>query len=678
LAGQLLCEPERIRYDGSRGVDELHRTFCQTGVLLLLLSVAVSAGAVDQSNPVDRALEGYWTAHGVAVPAPVNDAVFARRVFLDLWGLLPTPEQLHDFERDQRAGKREHLIEQLLANRRNYSENWISFWNDLLRNDEGVLYEGARESITTWLLQALEKNLPYDQFVAHLLNPTEPSDPKGFLIGVNWRGDVSASQIPPMQAAQNSAQVFLGVNLKCNSCHDSFISKWKLKDAYGLATFFSDQPLDIYRCDIKINEKSEAKFLYPEIGSVSTTAPLVERRAAAARFFTCKQDSRFARTFVNRMWDRLFGRGLVASVDDMDRAPWDPELLDILAEDFVAHGYDIQFLLTRMMTSRTYQAPSVPAHAEEKDFVFRGPSLRRLTAEQYVDAISSITGEWRVLASEKSGAGVYSREWRLKSSPLTRSLGRPIRDQVYTRRNTDATTLQALEVVNGETLDNLLARGAKRMLGELPEAPANLFDSGVVNAHSVAVDIDITRVKKLWLVTEDTDSYDPARTVAGWANPEFITAAGTTPLQVPTAPLQFKGQQPVTAFLTRVSSEQSFDIVGKGYTRFRATVGVDQKCLINEIGPRIRFFVFAEKPDHEQLVRVQPERPVAPHQERYTPQSLITGLYLYAYSRDPEPAERRAALEFLSATKGDQRIFSESLADLLWAVFQSPEFEFIH
>ena len=646
--------------------------------MLPLLSLSVFAAATEGTNPLDRAIGNYWKSHGVPVPAPVSAAVFARRVYLDLWGLLPTPEQLQDFERDPGPNKRERLIGQLLANRRNYSEHWISFWNDLLRNDEGVLYEGARESITTWLLQALENNLPYDRLVATLLNPGEPGDPKGFLIGVNWRGDVSASQIPPMQAAQNSAQVFLGVNLKCNSCHDSFISKWKLKDAYGLASFFSEKPLEIYRCDIKNGETSEVKFLYPEMGSVDANASLAERRAAVARLFTCKQDARFARTFVNRVWDRLFGRGLVGLVDDMDRPPWDAEVLDTLAGDFVEHGYDIQFLLHRIMTSRAYQARSVPVRAEEKDFVFRGPLLRRLTAEQYVDAISSITGEWRVLAPEVSGTGVYSREWRLKSSPLTRSLGRPIRDQVYTRRNTEATTLQALQVVNGETLDSLLARGSKRMLGELPEAPLNLFDSGVVSGRPVAVDIDISGANKLWLVTEDTDSYDPARTVAGWVDPEFTGPAGTASLEVQKTEVQFKGQEPASAFLTPVPSEQSFDMTGKGYTRFRATVGVDQKCLINEIGPRVRFFVFGEKPDLEQLVRVKPEWPVALYQQRYTAYSLITRLYRHAYSRDPEPAERRVALGFLTSTGGARRISSESLEDLLWAVFQSPEFEFIH
>ncbi|HKW98600.1 MAG TPA: DUF1549 domain-containing protein [Bryobacteraceae bacterium] len=654
----------------------LQRLFRRSALLVFFsLTAALPAASV---NPIDRIVEQYWASHSVRLPAPVNDSLFARRIYLDLWGLLPTPEQVAEFERDRAPDKRERLVRDLLANRRNYSEHWISFWNDLLRNDEGVLYEGARESITTWLLQALETNLPYDQFVGKLLNPAQPGDPKGFLIGVNWRGDVSASQIPPMQAAQNSAQVFLGVNLKCNSCHDSFISNWKLKDAYGLASFFSEGPMDIYRCDVKTGEKSAAKFLYPEIGGVDPNASLSDRRAAAARLFTCKEDIRFARTFVNRVWDRLLGHGVVASVDDMDRAPWDTELLDTVARDFMEHGYDIQFLLSRIMGSRAYQAPAVLESAEPRDFVFRGPLLRRLTAEQYVDAISSITGEWRVLAPEESGAGIYSREWRLKSSPLSRSLGRPIRDQVYTRRNTEATTLQALEVVNGETLDKLLERGAQRMLGRLPEAPPNVFDSGIVSGSPVDVDIDVTGIDRIWLLTEDTDSYDPARTVAGWLNPRLAGPKGETPLPAPLSDLQFKGHEPAKAFLTRVPSEQVFDIAGKGFTRFRATVGVDQKCLINEIGPRIRFFVFARKPDHEQLVRVKPGRPAPLHNESYTADSLITRLYRHALARDPEPAERRIALEFLHTAGDSTKISSEALSDLLWAVFQSPEFEFIH
>ena len=118
-------------------------------------------------------------------------------------------------EEDADPHKRERLVDELLANRTSYSQHWISFWNDLLRNDEGVEYAGDRESITKWLLRALEQNLPYDRLSISAVEPYSSGTKwRGFLIGVNWRGDVSASQTPAMQAAQNGAQAFLGVNLK--------------------------------------------------------------------------------------------------------------------------------------------------------------------------------------------------------------------------------------------------------------------------------------------------------------------------------------------------------------------------------------------------------------------------------------------------------------------------------
>ena len=197
-------------------------------IILLVLCAGLTlnaASAVDSIVPAGKPV--------------VSDALYARRVYLDSWGLLPTPEQLAEFTQSQDPRKREQLVDTLLANKSNYAEHWMTFWNDHLRNDEGVVYHGDRKYITKWLRAALENNLPYDRFVRTLISPTAKDDPDGFIIGVNWRGTVNASELPPMQAAQNTAQIFLGVNLKCNSCHDSFISKWKLKDAYGLASFFS-------------------------------------------------------------------------------------------------------------------------------------------------------------------------------------------------------------------------------------------------------------------------------------------------------------------------------------------------------------------------------------------------------------------------------------------------------
>src|SRR5262249_52949947 len=209
----------------------------------------------------------------------------------------------------------------------------------------------------------------------------------------------------------------------------------------------------------------------------------------------------FARTAVNRIWKRLVGRGLVEPVDDMDAEPWSPELLDWLAADFVERGYDLKALIEQIMTSRAYQAPAVDRNPkDEGDNFFRGPAVRRITAEQFMDAISSITGQWRALVTSEAKLASRSREWRFASSRLTRGLGRPIRDQVFTDRAAEATTLQALELVNGETITRILQRAAKRMIGELPPAPANLFDSGRVAANHITIDIDISGVKELRLL----------------------------------------------------------------------------------------------------------------------------------------------------------------------------------
>jgi hypothetical protein len=192
----------------------------------------------DWHTPADRIVAAYLARAGVAEPTLVGDAAFARRAHLDIWGLLPTPERLRAFVDDRTPGKRERLVATLLADNSLYAEHWISFWNDLLRNEDGQTYyseQNGRKSITDWLMGALTANMPYDQFVGKLLNPAQSGDPEGFLVGVNWRGETSAAVTPWMQASQNTAQVFLGVNFKCNACHDSFDNKWKLKDAYGLA-----------------------------------------------------------------------------------------------------------------------------------------------------------------------------------------------------------------------------------------------------------------------------------------------------------------------------------------------------------------------------------------------------------------------------------------------------------
>lgn len=357
--------------------------------------VELPASEASRRHPIDRLLASKLQQAGIPADRRVDDRTFARRVYLDVIGLLPNPEALTAFVADSTVDKRERLVERLLADNQNYATHWFTFWNDLLRNDyRGTGYiDGGRKQISTWLHSALATNLPYNEFVAQLVHPTPETE--GFTKGIVWRGVVNASQTPPMQAAQNISQIFMGVNLKCASCHDSFINDWALADCYGMASLYSDEILELVQCDKPTGKKAVAQFLYPQLGSIDTGLAKTNRTARLAQIITSPQNGRLSRTIVNRLWARLLGRGLVEPVDDMEQKAWSSELLDWMAEDLVSHGYNLKHTLGQILTSQAYQLPAVNlSETVEANFVFRGPAVRRLSAEQFRDALGSLTGVW--------------------------------------------------------------------------------------------------------------------------------------------------------------------------------------------------------------------------------------------------------------------------------------------
>jgi len=358
--------------------------------------------AEGRDNPIDRLLApNFGSNHGVS-RSPVDDQTFARRVHLDLLGLLPEAPMVESFLRDKGSNKRAGLVDKLLSENQRYAEHWLSFWNDLLRNDyRGTGYiDGGREQISSWLFQALAENKPYNRFVADLILPAPGA--AGFTRGIVWRGAVNASQTPSMQAAQNVSQVFMGVNLKCASCHDSFINDWTLADAYSLANVFADEPLELFECDKPTGRKAGTGFIYPELGEIPANLPKAERTRRLADLMTRPSNGRLASTIVNRLWARFFGRGLVEPLDDMEQPAWNQDLLDWLASDLADGGYDLKRTIRWMLTSEAYQLPSVDAGDQPaREFRFAGPSVRRMTAEQYRDALGSLTGVWNDLPAFK-------------------------------------------------------------------------------------------------------------------------------------------------------------------------------------------------------------------------------------------------------------------------------------
>ena len=425
-------------------------------------------------NPVDLWVNEYFIKNEIRWPTVVDDRTYLRRIFLDIIGLLPTPAEEKLFESDKNPTKRAQWARQLLNRNDDYALHWLSFWNDLLRNDytgTGYITKG-RFNITDWLYKSLQSNKPYDRFVQELINPTNES--KGFIEGIRWRGVVNASQKTEMQAAQNVSQVFLGLNLKCASCHNSFISDWKLTDAYAFASIFADSLLEINRCDKPTGRFIGAAMLWKQLGTVDSSARVTVKRKQLSENITKPENGRLYRTLVNRIWAQMMGRGLVEPIDLMDNVPWSQDLLDWMAFNFVEEKADIKELIYLIATSNTYQLPSVaiadPNKITAQDFVFKGMLRKRMSAEQFTDAISFLI--YPVFAdstigynpygkgAQKTGEPTFARAALVINNPFLTALGRPSRENVSTSRESQANLLQALELTKGEKFGQALQKGA--------------------------------------------------------------------------------------------------------------------------------------------------------------------------------------------------------------------------
>jgi hypothetical protein len=356
----------------------------------------------------------------------------------------------------------------------------------------------------------------------------------------------------------------------------------------------------------------------------------------------------------------------------MDGRPWSPELLDTLAAEFVDSRYDLKRLIATIVTSRAYQMPTVARRAEPlpRGYVFDGPEVRRLTAEQFADAVGEITGEWNTYAGRPAvPGGVYAREWRVASSALTRALGRPVRDQVTSIRASEASPLQALELVNGESYTHRLARGARRLLGELPPEPVSLFTKTVAGRTPTfsPFDIDVSQASTLWLLVQDEGSNAPERVRPVWQDAELVGDAGAVPLTSLT-PREADGMR-----------RRVYDIAGRGFRRLRGRIAIENPA--SEIGstlnPQLRFYVFDSAPNMDRLMPPSSAPPLPAPPVLRTIDEAIDRVFWSALGRAPSANERRLAAAALRRSPSDARPSADGLADLLWAITMKPEFQFI-
>jgi hypothetical protein len=377
----------------------------------------------------------------------------------------------------------------------------------------------------------------------------------------------------------------------------------------------------------------------------------------------------------------------------MDGEPWSPQLLDWLASDFVDGRYDLKHLIATMLNSRTYQMAAIAQKGEQpKEFVFRGPLVRRLTAEEFADAIGSITGKWELyqpprppdffaLTPPGTAPEASTRDWRVAATSLTRALGRPIRDQVYSTRDNQATTLQALELTNGETLTHWLLRGAQAMLRQMSPAPVAVFDGSYSGRAPVAIDIDVSKMSRLWLLVEDTGSYSPDKLETIWGKAGFDGPDGRMDLAelkpVDASGLR-TGNSGAEGVQVKTPSRLVYDISGKGFARFYALATVENKLITSDLNPHLRFMIFDREPDKERLTPITSDTPVAGPPVLKTSKDVVDRVFRYALGRAPSPAELDSSESALFDAAHPDRVSAEGLADLLWAVLMKPEFQLIY
>jgi hypothetical protein len=412
------------------------------------------------SNPIDRFVQAKWPSE--KTPALSSDAEFLRRIYLDVIGVIPTIEEAQTFLADRTPGKREKLIDALLARDADYAANWTPFWEEAIAStDTGVVGGIVRHgNYQEWIYSSFLSNKPYDVMAAELIDPFMPNYQKP--VPEKMNGDYSvypsfvlnADHLETIQTAANTAQVFLGTGMKCASCHNHFLnSEWPQTRFLAFASLFAAKDLEVIRCEAHTGKFVSAAFPFrlPDVPD-DIPADVPSRLHRLAQLLTDPMDERFSKTIVNRLWKRYEGLGLFEPVDDYraDRPASHPELLDWLAYDFMQHGYDLKHTIRLILTSRTYQLKYDPALEDHFDIgkpstprYFRSPALRRLTAEELLDSI-------QVAALQKLNPA--DRLYKQKTSTdLTRALGRPAaHNEVSTGRPEDVAVVQALELLNGQ------------------------------------------------------------------------------------------------------------------------------------------------------------------------------------------------------------------------------------
>jgi hypothetical protein len=397
-------------------------------------------------------------------PSPLaGDLEFLRRAYLDAVGVPPTPDEIRAFLADTRKDKRDRAIDALLA-RPEFTDFWTMKWADVLRLNERFMGDADVVKLHRYVRDWIARDKPLDEFVRVLLTAKGTSRET---VTVNYL----RTMLTPEDAAENVAQLFLGVRMGCAKCHNHPFEKWTQDDYYGLAAFFG--PMTYWDPSSKNRPSFYTLKLDPartvtHLRTGQVMAPRLpggqplgrptgdDPRVPFAEWLTSKQNPFFAKTLANRTWFHLVGRGIVEPVDDFrdsNPAVNDP-LLDALAAELTANGYRLRPLVRLIMRSRTYQTSALPnALNKDDELYFSRALVRILTAEQLLDTVSQVTGVPEAYPGVPMGGRASQVPGAKAGSLFLQTFNRPLRNLACEcERERDANLAQALQLISSRTV----------------------------------------------------------------------------------------------------------------------------------------------------------------------------------------------------------------------------------
>ena len=403
------------------------------------------------------------------IPSEVaRDEVFLRRVFIDITGTLPAPEEREKFIADTNPDKRELVIDQLLQ-RKEFVDIWVMKWAELLQV-RTINNQVARKPMLryfNWLKEQIASNTPTDVMVREILAS------RGGTF-TNPATNYYQTETDTLKVSENVAQVFMGMRIQCAQCHNHPFDRWTMDDYYGFSAFFAqigrkraEDPREkiIYnagRGEVKhlVTKKDVApKFL----GGIVPDVKGKDRREVLANWLASPENPYFATNLGNIVWAHFFGQGIIDQVDDVrvSNPPVNAELLAELGKRFTGYNYDFRKLVKDICMSRTYQLSTKTNKTNETDHKnFAHAELRRMRAEVMLDCITQVTSTSNKFPGLPVGArAVHIADGNTSTYFLT-TFGRAKRETVCSCEvKMEPNLSQALHLMNGNTVNNKIREG---------------------------------------------------------------------------------------------------------------------------------------------------------------------------------------------------------------------------